>query len=109
MGHRAAHPDCVESRAASASRSAVSGAAPSGTARVDPRRMGRFGKQPPGEILCVDEGRTEISAKRTGELGTFIVGNWPGFRRSAKLGGFHALACGNFAAYAFLIPSASSG
>src|SRR5579864_8580958 len=85
MGHRATHPDRVESCAASAAGRALSGAAPSGTARVDPRRMGRFGKQPAGKVLLADKGGTEISAKRTGELGASIVGDWPGLRRSAKL------------------------
>src|SRR5262249_55690015 len=75
LGHRSAHPPAFQRRASGESRRPLSGAAPPGTAWMDQSSMGRFGKQPPRQVLFTHPCRRKISPPTAGPLGPAFAGD----------------------------------
>src|SRR5262249_46384930 len=57
---------------------------PNGRTRLDFGLLGRFGEQPPREILSPDEGRAKATGSREEALGSHLLGHRASFRSVLK-------------------------
>src|SRR5580765_733117 len=91
MGHRSANPADLQRLSAGSAGVALPRPVPPRASRLDYRRLGRVGEQPPSEVLFADQGRPQAARDRGRKVGATLGRRQPRVEENLAVRAWHIL------------------